>query len=989
MRIPTPSPMPVASRAQGTSFLPLIALAVLGLALLATPALAQGVQTGTLTGTVSDSNGDALPGVTVTVSSPSLQGTRTVFTGEAGDYVLRGLPPGAYKVTFELSGMATVERTATLELGTTARSDADMQVATVEETIVVRGETPNALETTQIAANYDAEMVDSLAVGRELSDIAELAPGLTNNTPNEDQVTIAGAFAYDNVFLLDGVDINDNVFGTSNLLFIEDAIEETQVLTNGISAEYGRFSGGVINAITKSGGNSFSGSFRADLTNPAWIDENPLEKQAGIERADEQNEVYQATLGGYVVKDHLWFFLAGRDEALAEQYIFRETNVPFTRDTDNQRVEVKLTGNISSSHTLQGAYTDNERSQTRPSFTFSIEPRTIISRTLPNELSVGRYNGVWTANLFAEAQFSEKEFMFVGSGGTSTVFADSPAITFSAFGQTFSHYGEPYFDATDPQERNNEQVAGSLSYFLSSASLGSHDVKLGFEQFTSSLIGGNSQSASGFVFDTGYLTDAAGNPILDASGRLQPVFTGIGSDSGLNFSRLENWQAVRGSKLDIETTSIFLNDKWRLNDHWSFNLGFRYEDVQGDATGGIVPVDTSALVPRLAASYDVRGDGKYKVDITYAEYAGKYNESQFGANTTAGNPNLLYYLYAGQDCIGFGCVQSPEVAPADWLLVYANFPTQNQLFDADLSSPTAKEFTVSGGVELGRGGYAKLTYSNREFTDFVEDFVEFSNGQTVVDVEGDGSFLVTADNIVTENSNVPQREYEAVQLQARHRINNWSVEGHWTHQLTNDGNFEGEGTNTPGISSVLGDYPEIFGGSTQRIAPVGRLAGFQKDKVRLWTTYNLDFGRAGNLGLSLLYKFDSPLTFSNAANIPVPEVLLASDPGYANPPTSVTVYFGDRGTEEFDSAHTFDFAATYGLPIWKSLEPWVKLEVFNLFNDDTQIGGNISIVPNLAGPLDANGFPTTFTPGVSYRQPTGGDDFVDPREYQVSAGIRF
>ncbi len=97
-------------------------------------------------------------------------------------------------------------------------------------------------------------------------------------------MVINGAFAFDNVFMLNGVDVNDNLFGSPQNLFIEDAIEETQVLTSGISAEYGRFSGGVVNAITKSGGNTFSGSLRLNLTNPAWTNETPFEEENGIER---------------------------------------------------------------------------------------------------------------------------------------------------------------------------------------------------------------------------------------------------------------------------------------------------------------------------------------------------------------------------------------------------------------------------------------------------------------------------------------------------------------------------------------------------------------------------------------------------------------------------------------------------------------------------------------------------------------------------------
>ena len=89
-------------------------------------------------------------------------------------------------------------------------------------------------------------------------------------SPNTGQLVVNGAFAYDNVFMINGVDVNDNLFATPQNLFIEDAIEETQVLTSGISAEYGRFTGGVINAITKSGGNAFSGTGRINFLNDDW-----------------------------------------------------------------------------------------------------------------------------------------------------------------------------------------------------------------------------------------------------------------------------------------------------------------------------------------------------------------------------------------------------------------------------------------------------------------------------------------------------------------------------------------------------------------------------------------------------------------------------------------------------------------------------------------------------------------------------------------------
>src|SRR5690606_29824444 len=130
--------------------------------------------------------------------------------------------------------------------------DAKMEVGGIEEVVVVTAEAPGALATPTGHANLAAADTNLMPVGRTPARVAELAPGLTDNAPQAGQVTISGAFGYDNVFMIDGVDVTDNIFGYANDVFIEDAIEEVQVLTSGIAAEYGRFSGGVVNLITKS-----------------------------------------------------------------------------------------------------------------------------------------------------------------------------------------------------------------------------------------------------------------------------------------------------------------------------------------------------------------------------------------------------------------------------------------------------------------------------------------------------------------------------------------------------------------------------------------------------------------------------------------------------------------------------------------------------------------------------------------------------------------
>src|SRR5262249_37159725 len=157
---------------------------------------------------------------------------------------------------------------------------------------------------------------------------------------------------YDNLFMMNGADFNDSVFGNPDNLFIEDAIQETQVLTSGISAEYGRFGGGVVNAITKSGGNSFHATARDDRTNQAWRERTPLEKEKGTKLKSKDNDNYSATLGGFIVPDKLWFFVAGRKEKTTTPTPLFLTGTNYPNSLDDTRYEGKLTLNVANNHSF-------------------------------------------------------------------------------------------------------------------------------------------------------------------------------------------------------------------------------------------------------------------------------------------------------------------------------------------------------------------------------------------------------------------------------------------------------------------------------------------------------------------------------------------------------------------------------------------------------------------------------------------------------------
>ncbi|MCH7747365.1 MAG: TonB-dependent receptor [Acidobacteria bacterium] len=929
-----------------------------------------------------------MPGVTVTVRSDALQGARTSVTDLNGNYEIIGLPPGQYTASFALQGFTTVDDRVAVPLGGVATVNVRMLVGTVAEAIQVTAQVPTPLTTTETSQNIISEQIEQLPLGRTLFRIAELAPGLTANTPNNGQIAINGSFAFDNIYLIDGVDINDNLFGSANNLFIEDAVEEMQVLTSGISAEYGRFSGGVVNVITKSGGNRFSGSFRANLYTPDWTARTPFEKENDNERTGDiaENATYETTVGGPIVQDRLWFFYANRREQQSSDETFPESGISYVRGLENDRNLVKLTGTLAPGHTLAGSYMRNSTAQDRPTFlSFSIDPATLISRTTPNDLWVATYRGAVSSRLFIEGQVSRRQFGFRGGGGTSTNILDSPFITVT---QGLGHFNAPYFDSSDPEDRNNRQVTASATYFLPT-NAGTHSIKGGFEHFRTTNIGGNSQTSTGKVFITEYAETAQGAPLLDANGRFVPVF-----GAPAPFTIMQTWLPVKGAVLDINTMSFYVNDNWVVSDHVSVNLGIRAETVNSDATGGIVGVDTSAVVPRLAIALDPLGDGRYTFQATYSHYTGKYSASQFANNTNVGNPNSLDAIYVGP--AGQGLDFAPGFDPANYVTIAGDFPIQNVFFDNDLKSPRTKEFTVSAGGALGSRGYAKLTYINRRASDFVEDFVTLAGGSTTI--MGDaGEDFGTFSNIIWRNTDALERNYDGLEFQGRFQVaDNFLIDGSYTAQLKNEGNYEGEATNQPGLTSAAFDYPEVT--PADRFFPLGRLDDFQRHKLRVWGIYNLEIGSAGVVDIGGIWRYNSGLAYSIRTDITATatQTAILADLGYVDGPSRRAVYFKGRGTETFDGYGLFDLSVSYRIPVWDSLSPWIKFDLFNAFNNNKQIASNVAVSTDPDSPVDELGIPTGFIEGTRFGEATSVDHFPQYianldglRSFLMSFGLRF
>src|SRR6266511_5135844 len=303
-------------------FLPLLAIAVVGAA---TGGIAFAQTTGDITGTVTDSSGAALPGVNCTATSPALQGSRSSITSNSGNYRIASVPPGTYKVICSLAGFATAEKTAYVTLGSTATANQMLQISQKEE-IIVSGTAPVVdTSNTTTGSNYSAKVMEKLPLGRNYAAVVRLQPGVQEDTGDRQgrglALSVYGSTSAENQFVIDGVNTNSVVRGVQGKIINSEFIQEVEVKTGGYQAEYGRATGGIINVVTKSGGNEFHGDLFGYYNPPSFTarprqDVTPDESQtgdastntAGSHTINVDRREGGVDLGGFFLKDHIWFF---------------------------------------------------------------------------------------------------------------------------------------------------------------------------------------------------------------------------------------------------------------------------------------------------------------------------------------------------------------------------------------------------------------------------------------------------------------------------------------------------------------------------------------------------------------------------------------------------------------------------------------------------------------------------------------------------------
>jgi Carboxypeptidase regulatory-like domain len=311
--------------------------------------------TGDIRGVITDESGAVLPGVTVTLKGPAVQGTPTTVSNESGVFRFPNLAPGVYEITVELTGFATKQQTGIqVALGATQEVPVQMSVSTQQETITVVAEAPVVdSASTEISTNYTREWVENAPVRRfTFFDLINASPGVSQSTQTSSRSQAFGSAANENLYLLDGTDFTAPLSGAAWPWPNTDAIEEVQVLSLGANAEYGNVAGAVFNIVTRQGANAFRGDSNFYYQNSGLTGRNTNDDQDGGQPYNRARFIDSTTqLGGPILQDKLWFFGSWQFQQDWESQPGTDKNYP--AKSNAKRYFFKFNYSLNQNHRIQ------------------------------------------------------------------------------------------------------------------------------------------------------------------------------------------------------------------------------------------------------------------------------------------------------------------------------------------------------------------------------------------------------------------------------------------------------------------------------------------------------------------------------------------------------------------------------------------------------------------------------------------------------------
>ena len=707
---------------------------------LAAPATAQ-ERFGTLQGRVTDQQAAPIPGVTVSVTSLTSGETRAFVTDASGQFVASDLNPGRYKVNFELSGFTRIERPdVSVALGRTFEVNTEMSVSGVTETVQVTAEASPLVDnrSTLIAHNVSAEEFDRLPKGRSFQSIALTAPSV-NAGEVEGGFQVNGASGAENGFTVDGITTNSLINGQSRQNTVFEYLQEVQVKTSGISAEYGGALGGVISAVTKSGGNVFRGEGHYYYEGSALavgpvkrLVLDPTSEATGFYVQDNENENRQSefggSIGGPILKNRLFFYGAysPRVENRDNLYNFTDASSTFTNEIWRQQAFGKLTysqGRVTANWSTLWTPTKSDGSIFGYNGEIPNKTSTTLASYEPNraigyEINQANTSGSVDVRLSPSAYFSVRGGYFhdryTDTGIPQTTNYRYGAAATAELGIPPELQGPRNFENTpralindfDTTKRSNVNV--DYNHYFNG--LGSHSLRAGygFQHVVNDI---NSYYPGGYV-----------DLVFGSAFTFGGVTTGTGT---YGYYAVHDRRITNQAGSDIQ--SLYLQDQWMLGNRLTLNLGIRTEDEnipdfrpEADGAAAIKFSMKDKLAPRLGAAFDVFGNGRMKVFGSWGLYYDwtKYElpRGSFGAETWCTN-------YRALDTLDFGSLNLSNMPGADLWVTPGTCRDRRFQAEVDPDIKPMRQSSTSGGFEyqLGRNGVLTAHYIHNDLLETIED----------------------------------------------------------------------------------------------------------------------------------------------------------------------------------------------------------------------------------------------------------------------------
>ncbi len=869
-------------------FLALFALLVLGLA---GTAVAQ-ERTGDIEGTITDSSGARIAGATVEVQADNF--SRTVETGSDGRFRVLLVPPGVYTLTIKSEGFAILRvEQVTVILGRSTVVDRALEPAGIEETVVVSALSEANIATTdnKIQTSVTVEQIDLTPRGTQFSTVLKVSPA-TRSEPLNAGFQIDGSSGAENTFTVDGVEVTNfrtgQLLGVSNVPF--EQVQEVQVKSSGFEAEYGGATGGVINVVTKGGGNQLHGSFGIQFENDS-LDSgtrpvlnssnqtlqyiNPTDGGTSflVPPDARYNNLYPSgTLGGPFVKDRLWFFLSYAPQFYTTEltkYDPSGTRSDFRTDVRQDYAFGRVDGQVGDTLRLGIAYTYAPQREegllpgtaagtiiNEASFTTIGSPPLDDrgGRTPSNNFS---YSGIWTPvyqwtvslrggrNYLNERARSygvpnQTRIRCVGAGNTNL-----PGVTASGACQSGFDTGNNTAINKDISTRNNFDADAS---YLATNFGGSHLIKFGYQL-----------NKINNDVDLGYFN----------TGRIDYLFgrtsRGIGGGPG-EFGNIQLTRFGTVGEAGSTNQALYVQDSWQPVQRLTLNLGIRIEreEVPTFSSTG-VPIIFGwgkKPAPRLGGAFDLFGDGSTKIFASYGWFYDRF-KFELPRGSFGGDRFLRTFLAITNPNINALTATDIINAPGGLTLdfrVPSNDPADNRI-DPDLKAAQAREFTVGFERRVAKEFVVAARYTHKNIDRTIEDVGFFDNvGNENFFIANPGLGIV-AQPFATGIPATPraERKYDAFELRFDKRYSkNYFFNASYTYSRL-FGNYSGLassdelGRSSPNVNRFF-DLP-FLGFTADGVPDNGRLGTDRPHAFKLFGGYTFDWFKSAHHGTDLTIGF--------------------------------------------------------------------------------------------------------------------------------------